>query len=271
MSAEAKPTTITAEATTQSPPEQPEAQSAALTIESATNLIRSAILERFASIGADTVVVHITGLDQQTPGQITTIEYSGYIGSGPLPHWFLETGTVTINGAEVAHKPEKYFGRQIFTYRPADETQNPYPVYANDALTELDPGDFFSAGDPTLPGTKILQLAPDIQIEVSEPDNSFEDNVKSLPPGEGAAEIRRTEENDEGVLRILEIETANPTPVEITRIVGKRVEAVTGLELAQYDEPEDPRGFYSREPLFVTPPHIKKTRGDLAKVRIKAV
>lgn len=251
MSAEAKTTTITTEAPTQSPPEQsPEVQSTVLTIESAQDLLRSAILERFASIGADAAVVEITQDGNNA-------RYSAEIGSGSHP-WFLETGTATINEGEITHNPKKYFGRQIFaTSGDLEEiatdstppTPHPYPTYVNDDLTELDPGDFFTAGPPDHPGTRILQFTGDVRIEIF------------------GTEIERIEEEGEdGMLRITETETGEP--MEITRIVGKRVEAVTGLELEQYDEPENPRDFYSKEPLFTIPPHIKKNRSDLAKVRI---
>lgn len=251
MSAEAKTPTIV----TESPPEQsPEAQSAVLTIKSAQDLLRSAILEHFASIGVDAAVVEIT------PDE-NSARYSAEIGSGPYP-WFREEGTITINGVEIAHSPEKYFGRQIFATSSdleeiaTDSTPqtpqmpHPYPIYANDTFTELASDDFFAAGRPTLPGTKILQLAGITETKLHE------------------SEVERTEkEGEDGMLRITEIETSEP--IEITRLVGKRIEVVAGLELVQYNEPENARDFYRREPLFSPPHHIRKTRGDLAKVRIK--
>lgn len=278
MSAELEATT--APVATPPPAEQsPEAQAVVLTTEAVQNLIKADILQQFAAIGADAAVVHIPNLEQQTTGHIITVEYSAEIGSGPHP-WFLETGTVTINEGEVTHSPEKYFGRQIFatssdldeiTTDSTSQTPHPYPIYANDTFTQLDPGDFFSAGPPTFPGTKILELAPDIQTDVSEPDNSFKNAVEPLPRGEGT-KIKSIETNgEEGGVRILEIEIENPTPAELIYVVGCSIKMVAHLELTQYHEPKDPIGFYSREPLFVAPPHIKKTRSNLTKVRIKAI
>ncbi|MBI4235324.1 hypothetical protein HY604_03425 [Candidatus Peregrinibacteria bacterium] len=241
MSAESRPESATIS-------HVPESDSAVLTVESIRALIKTDILRRFAAIGADTVAVDTPSLAQEDLADLASIEYVADIGAGANP-WFREAGTITINGEATTCEPQKYYGRQIFAYDLEAETENPYPVYINDDFTEIEPGDFFTAG-PVFPGTRILQVAGDAQTEIS--------LIK---------EFDRTEiEGKDGMLRITEIETV--TPIEITRIVASSIRIVTGFKLEEYTEPTDPIGFYSNEPLFSPPPHIQKARGDLAKASL---
>lgn len=242
-----------------------------LTITQISEQIRHNLLCQYRDIGADTVVVYIpetTNPDSQI-SDFSLVEYSADIGAGANPY-LREEGSVTLDKRQIRFNKKQYFGRQIFTYRPTEEIGNKLPIYVNPDMSELQPGDFFAAG-PAEEGTSILQLEPKFETRTLrriKRTQRYDDGTESTEIIDEIYDNSDQTTNSKATKEPQTITEVELECIEITSITGIRVRTVSSIKISEYEEPEDYT--YNKNDIFVPPPHLKKHRSDLAKVRIKA-